>query len=230
MTVQNILVVDDENSIRHALRLTLAALGCGVSEAATGEEALVLIDRVHYDAVLLDINMPGMGGMNACREIRLKAPDVPILMLTVRDAPDDKVEALDTGADDYVTKPFHVGELVARMRAAVRRAKVMPPQPEDKSLCIGEIRLDPDRRTVYKTGIRIHVTPKEFELLHVLMLHSGKPVAHNHLLSSVWGAEYVGQMEYLRTFVHQLRRKLEDDPARPEYIVTDSWFGYRFRS
>lgn len=230
MTVQNILVVDDENSIRHALRLTLGALGCGVSEAATGEEALALIDRVRYDAVVLDINMPGMGGMNACREIHRKAPGVPILMLTVLDAPNDKVEALDNGADDYVTKPFHVGELVARMRAAVRRAKLLAPQPEDKSLCIGEIRLDPDRRTVCKTGIRIHVTPKEFELLHVLMLNSGKPVAHNRLLSSVWGAEYVGQMEYLRTFVHQLRRKLEDDPARPEYIVTDSWFGYRFRS
>jgi two-component system KDP operon response regulator KdpE len=230
MTVQNILVVDDENSIRHALRLTLGALGCGVSEAATGEEALALIDRVRYDAVLLDIDMPGMGGMNACREIRRKAPGVPILMLTVLGAPNDKVEALDSGADDYVTKPFHVGELVARVRAAVRRAKVLPPQPEEKSLCIGEIRLDPDRRTVCKTGTRIHVTPKEFELLHVLMRNSGKPVAHNQLLRSVWGAEYVGQMEYLRTFIHQLRRKLEDDPAHPEYIVTDSWFGYRFRS
>jgi two-component system KDP operon response regulator KdpE len=207
----------------------LGALGCGVTEAATGEEALAHIDKARYDAVLLDINMPGMGGMNACREIRRRAPGLPILMLTVRDAPNDKVEALDIGADDYVTKPFHVGELVARMRAAVRRAKVVPRDSEGKSLCIGEIRLDPDRRTVFKKGIRIHVTPKEFELLHVLMLHAGKPVAHNQLLSSVWGAEYMGQMEYLRTFIHQLRRKLEDDPANPGYIVTDSWFGYRFR-
>jgi two-component system KDP operon response regulator KdpE len=230
VTVQNILIVDDENSIRHALRLTLAALGCGVSEAATGEEALALIDRTRYDAVLLDVNMPGMGGMNACREIRRKAPGLPILMLTVRDAPIDKVEALDMGADDYVTKPFHVGELVARMRAALRRAKVAPAEPKDRSLRVGEIRIDPDQRTVCKNGIRIHVTPKEFDLLHVLMLHSGKPVAHNQLLSSVWGREYAGQMEYLRTFIHQLRRKLEDDPARPAYIVTDSWFGYRFRS
>jgi len=229
MTKQNILVVDDENTIRHALRLTLGALGCGVSEAATGEEALALIDKAHYDAVLLDINMPGMGGMNACRAIRRKAPDLPILMLTVRDAPNDKVEALDLGADDYVTKPFHVGELIARMRAAVRRAKAGSPVSADKSLCIGEIRLDPDRRIVSKTGIKIHLTPKEFELLHILMLHSGRPVAHNQLLSSVWGAEYVGQMEYLRTIIHQLRRKLEDDPAHPEYIVTDTWFGYRFR-
>jgi two-component system KDP operon response regulator KdpE len=212
------------------LRLSLGALGCGVSEAATGEEALALIDKVRYDAVLLDINMPGMGGMNACREIRRKAPALPILMLTVRDAPNEKVEALDIGADDYVTKPFHVGELIARMRAAVRRATVVAPASEDKSLRIGEITLDPDRRTVFKAGMKIHVTPKEFELLHVLMLRSGKPVAHNQLLSAVWGAEYVGQMEYLRTFIHQLRRKLEDDPARPEYIVTDNWFGYRFRS
>ena len=230
MTVQNILVVDDENSIRHALRLTLGALGCEVSEAATGEEALALIDGARYDAVLLDINMPGMGGMNACREIRRKAPGLPILMLTVRDAPNDKVEALDMGADDYVTKPFHVGELIARVRAATRRAKFAPAESKDKSLCLGEIRLDPERRTVCKNGIKIHVTPKEFELLHVLMLHAGKPVAHNQLLSAVWGRQYMGQMEYLRTFIHQLRRKLEDDPARPGYIVTDIWFGYRFRS
>jgi two-component system KDP operon response regulator KdpE len=228
MTDQNILVVDDENSIRHALRLTLGALGCGVSEASTGEEALALLDKAHYDAVLLDINMPGMGGMNACREIRRKAPGLPILMLTVRDAPTDKVDALDIGADDYVTKPFHVGELVARMRAAVRRSKVGP-AVEDNSLRMEDITLDPDRRAVFKAGTKIHLTPKEFELLRTLMVNAGKPVAHNRLLSSVWGAEYVGQMEYLRTFIHQLRRKLEDDPAHPVYIVTDSWFGYRFR-
>ncbi len=227
MNHQKILVVDDENSIRHALRLTLGTLGWGVSEAATGEEALELIDKARYDAVLLDINMPGMGGLNACREIRRKAPAVAILMLTVRNTPDEKVEALDLGADDYVTKPFHVSELIARMRAAVRRSQVASAM-EDKSLHIGEIALDPDRRAVFKAGIKVHLTPKEFELLHVLMTNAGKPVAHNRLLSSVWGAEYVGQMEYLRTFIHQLRRKLEADPGRPEYIVTDSWFGYRF--
>ncbi len=228
MTHRKILIVDDEKSIRHALRLTLGALGCGISEAASGEEALTLIDKAHYDAVLLDINMPGMGGINACREIRRKAPGLPILMLTVRDAPADKVEALDLGADDYVTKPFHVGELIARMGAAVRRANAAP-EMEDKSLRSGEITLDPDRRAVFKAGTKIHVTPKEFELLRILMANSGKPVAHDRLLSVVWGAEYVGQMEYLRTFIHQLRRKLEDDPAHPVYIVTDSWFGYRFR-
>ena len=229
MIDHKILVVDDETGIRHALRLTLASMGFGVSEATTGEEALVMVEKSHYDAILLDINMPGMGGMNACREIRRLAPGVPILMLTVRDTPDDKVEALDAGADDYVAKPFHVGELTARMRAAVRRANVPRVVQLDDCIRIEVITLDPDRRAVFKAGEKVHLTPKEFDLLHILMTNTGKPVAHNRLLSAVWGAEYVGQMEYLRTFIHQLRRKLEDDPTAPTYILTDSWFGYRFR-
>jgi two-component system KDP operon response regulator KdpE len=224
----NILVVDDESAIRRALRVTLGTLGFDVAEASTAEQALALIRQSHYDAVLLDMNMPGMGGMQACREIRLLAPDLAILMLTIRDSQDDKVAALDAGADDYVTKPFHMGELTARVRAAVRRSHVAQEAP-DKSIRIGEIELDPIRRTVFKSGARTHLTPKEFDLLYFLMTNAGKPIAHNRLLNAVWGPEYAGAMEYLRTFIYQLRKKLEDDPARPAYLFTETWFGYRFR-
>jgi two-component system KDP operon response regulator KdpE len=224
----NILVVDDESSIRHVLRVTLAALGFGVTEATTGEEAIALVQQSRYDAVLLDINMPGMGGMDTCREIRRVAPRLAILMLTIRDGQDDKVEALDAGADDYVTKPFHMRELTARVRAAVRRSRSVTEAPDD-SIRIGEIVLEQSRRTVFKAGRRIHLTPKEFDLLHFLMLNAGRPIAHNKLLSAVWGQEYSGEMEYLRTFIHQLRKKLEDDPSRPTYVLTESWFGYRFQ-
>ena len=225
----NILVVDDEPSIRNALRLTLRACGFQVSEAATGEQAVDLIRRENYDAVLLDINMPGMGGMTACREIRHSAPALPILMLTIRDDQDDKIEAFEAGADDYVTKPFHMRELMARVRAAVRRTQLTQAEP-DESLTIGAITLNPTQRTVFKSGRRIHVTPKELDLLHYLMNHAGNPVAHGKLLTAIWGSDYGGEIEYLRTFVHQLRKKLEDDPAHPAYLLTEAWFGYRFRA
>jgi two-component system KDP operon response regulator KdpE len=138
------------------------------------------------------------------------------------------VEALDAGADDYVTKPFHMGELTARVRAAVRRSHTVY-ESTDASIRIGEIELDPVRRTVAKAGAPIHLTPKEFDLLHYLMTNAGKPIAHNRLLNAVWGPEYAGAMEYLRTFIYQLRKKLEDDPAHPVYLFTETWFGYRFR-
>ncbi|MGD1070075.1 MAG: response regulator transcription factor [Bryobacteraceae bacterium] len=224
----SILVVDDEPAIRRALRVTLDNLGFEVTEAATGEQALTLIGESRYDAVLLDINMPGMGGMQACREIHRLSPGLAILMLTIRDSQDDKVEALDSGADDYVTKPFHMGELTARVRAAVRRSHTVH-EATDESIRIGGIELDPIRRTVFKAGAPIHLTPKEFDLLYYLMTHAGKPIAHNRLLNAVWGPEYAGAMEYLRTFIYQLRKKLEDDPAHPSYLFTETWFGYRFR-
>jgi two-component system KDP operon response regulator KdpE len=219
--------VDDEASIRHALRSTLDASGFDVAEAATGEEALALLRDHRYDALLLDMNMPGMGGMKACGEIRRMVPALPILMLTVRDNPEDKVEALDAGADDYVTKPFHVRELIARIRAAIRRAETAP-APSGDFIRVGEIEIIPERREVTKSGSRIRLTPTEFDLLHYLMTHAGKPIAHSHLLSAVWGNEYGGELEYLRTFIHQLRKKLEDDPSHPSYLLTETWFGYRF--
>jgi two-component system KDP operon response regulator KdpE len=224
----NILVVDDESSIRQALRVTLGTIGFEVAEAATGEQALELIRGTHYDAVLLDMNMPGMGGMMACREIRRLSPDLPILMLTIRDHQDDKVEALESGADDYVTKPFHMRELTARVRAAIRRAQTKDAPPEN-ILKVGGITLDPGRRQVSKEGQPIHLTPKEFDLLHYLMLNAGKPIAHSRLLTAVWGPDYGGELEYLRTFVRQLRKKLEDDPSHPSYLMTEMWFGYRFQ-
>jgi two-component system KDP operon response regulator KdpE len=149
-------------------------------------------------------------------------------MLTVRDSPDDKIDALDAGADDYVTKPFHVGELMARVRSAVRRSQAIQ-KHQDPVITIGDIELDFDRRLVRKAGKTVHLTPKEFDLLRHLMLHAGKPQAHARLLTSVWGSEYGNEIEYLRTFVRQLRQKLEDDPSSPEYILTDSYIGYRFK-
>lgn len=230
-SLATILVVDDESSIRQALRVTLGTLGFEVAEAATGEQALALIRGAHaayYDAVLLDMNMPGMGGMTACREIRRLSPHLPILMLTIRDNPDDKVEALDSGADDYVTKPFHMRELTARVRAAIRRSHTADNTSGD-TLQVGDITLDAERREVSKAGHPVHLTPKEFDLLHYLMSHSGKPLAHSQLLTAVWGPAYGGELEYLRTFVRQLRKKLEDDPSQPVYLVTEMWFGYRFQ-
>lgn len=224
----HVLVVDDEPAIRRVLSVTLEAVGFDVAEAATGEEALENVAREDYDAVLLDVNMPGMGGMKACREIRRKSPALPILMLTIRDSQDDKLEAFEAGADDYVTKPFHMRELTARVRAAVRRTHLSRVEP-DESVYIGEVALNPVLRTVHKRGNRIHLTPKEFDLLHYLMENAGTPLAHNRLLTAVWGEGYGGELEYLRTFMHQLRKKLEDDPSRPTYILTEAWFGYRFR-
>jgi two-component system KDP operon response regulator KdpE len=227
-TQGTILVVDDEASIRQALRVTLGKIGFDVAEAATGEQALALVRGERYDAVLLDMNMPGMGGMTACREIRRVSPALPILMLTIRDSQDDKVEALESGADDYVTKPFHMRELTARVRAAIRRSHLKD-GPREDILKVGAIALDPGRRLVSKSGQPIHLTPKEFDLLHYLMLNAGKPIAHTRLLTAVWGPDYGGELEYLRTFVRQLRKKLEDDPSQPTYLMTEMWFGYRFQ-
>ena len=225
-----VLVVDDELSIRRALHTTLHKLGFKTVEAARGEEALSLVRANTFDAVLLDINMPGMSGIDTCRNMRRFSPRIPILMLTVRDSEDDKVEALDAGADDYVTKPFQLRELTARIRAAMRWAKA-PVAREDQeapALRIGDIELDPVRRSVKKAGRSVHLTPKEFELTHQLMTYAGRPIPHSRLLNSVWGPEYGGELEYLRTFMHQLRKKLEDDPANPRYLLTDPHVGYRF--
>jgi two-component system, OmpR family, KDP operon response regulator KdpE len=223
-----VLIVDDETSIRRALHATFGTLGYDISEAMNGEQALPLLRASSFDAVLLDINMPGMGGLAACREIRRQFPKVAVLMLTVRDEEDDKVEALEAGADDYVTKPFAIRELVARLRAALRRSHT-PSGNGNAIIAIGDVTLDPARRLVQKSGQAVHLTPKEFDLLHYLMKHAGMPVMHARLLSAVWGPEYGGELEYLRTFVRQLRKKLEDDAAHPTYLLTDSHIGYRFR-
>jgi two-component system KDP operon response regulator KdpE len=222
----NILMVDDDNAIRRALHTTLTALGFAVDEACNGEGALALVRGKHFDAVLLDVNMPGIGGMETCRQLRRLAPVLPILMLTVRDRQEDLVRALDAGADDYITKPFFVRELAARLRAAVRRSQAS--SGPTRLFAIGDVELDPDRRTVKKRDKSVHLTPKEFDLLHYLMANAGMPIAHAKLLQAVWGPEYRNELEYLRTFVRQLRLKIEDDPSRPSYLLTDAYVGYRF--
>jgi two-component system KDP operon response regulator KdpE len=222
-----LLIVDDDYAVRRALHITLYDQGFDVSEAASGDEALAIARVIRFDAVLLDVNMPGKDGVQVCRELRHAYPRLAILMLTVRNDQDDQVSALDAGADDYVVKPFRMRELTARIRAAVRRVQT-PANEIDNAITIGDVSLFPVRRLVQKRGQTVHLTPKEFDLLLHLMRNSGFPVSHGRLLSSVWGPEYSGQVEYLRTFVRQLRRKLEDDPTDPKYILTDSHVGYRF--
>jgi two-component system KDP operon response regulator KdpE len=202
-------------------------MGFSILEAARGEEALSLARVTWLDAVLLDVDMPGMGGVEACRCIRNAVPRLPIVMLSVMDSEDDKVLALDAGADDYITKPFQVRELTARLRSAVRRRGTRDDNRE-APIRHGELELDPVKYRVQKRGRPIHLTPKEFEVLHYLMMHAGEPIPHARLLRSVWGPEYGNELEYLRTFVRQLRKKIEDDPRNPHYLLTDAYVGYRF--
>jgi len=221
-----VLIVDDERSIRLSLRTILSGLGYVIVEAARGQEALSLTRTAQFDVVLLDINMPGMGGIDVCRMMRRNSSRLPIVMLTVQGGEDRKVEALDAGADDYITKPFQLRELIARLRAVVRRNKSS--EEEEAVILIGDVSLDASRHLVLKNGRTVHLTPKQFELLHFLMINAGKPVPHAKLLRSVWGPEYGNELEYLRTFVRQVRMKIEDDPANPKYLLTESHIGYRF--
>ena len=222
-----VLVVDDEPAIRRALRAPLVELGFQLSEASRGEEALQLLRASAIDVVLLDVNMPGIGGIETLRRIRAIFPRLPVLMLTVRDAEEEKVEALENGADDYITKPFSVRELIARIRTAVRRVRA-PSRPEDAPIEIGEIRLDPQKRLVAKRGEAVHLTRKEFDILYCLMTRAGRVVTYARLLTAVWGPDCREEVEYLRTFVRQLRKKIEDDPSNPVYLLTDVYVGYRF--
>jgi two-component system KDP operon response regulator KdpE len=226
-TVIRILLVDDESAIRRALRPPLIELGFQVVEASRGEEALQMLRAGGFDIVLLDVNMPGIGGIETLRRMRALAPRLPILMLTVRDAEEDKVEALEQGADDYVTKPFSTRELIARIRTAVRRVQA-PARAEDAPIEIGELRLDPVKRKVTKRGLPVHLTRKEFDILHCLMSRAGRVITYARLLTAVWGADCREEVEYLRTFVRQLRKKIEDDPGNPVYLLTDVYVGYRF--
>ncbi len=222
-----ILLVDDEAAIRRALRTTLQEFGFTTVEASRGEEALQLAKSQPFDVVLLDLNMPGIGGIKTLERLRAAYPRLPILILTVRDEEHDKVEALERGADDYITKPFSMRECVARIRTAVRRARA-PERPDNAPLEVGDIRLLPDRRAVYKSGRPIHLTPKEYDILLYLMTNAGRAVTHGKLLTTVWGADYRQEVDYLRTFVRQLRKKIEEDPSNPRYLLTDAYVGYRF--
>jgi two-component system KDP operon response regulator KdpE len=225
--VIRILVVDDELIFRRVLRSVLPGFGFQVSEASRGEEALQLLRSGKYDAVLLDVRMPGIGGIGTLRRIRSFAPSLPILMLTVCDGEDEKIEALNLGADDYVTKPFSSRELIARIRAAVRHTNE-PVRDEDEPIKIGEIRFEPVRRIVTKRDQVLHLTPKEFDILRFLMGRAGQSVTYAELLTAVWGTDCREKIEYLRVFVGELRKKIEDDPSNPQYLLTDVYIGYRF--
>jgi len=224
----NLLIVDDERSIRLVLRTILVVRGYSIVEASHGEEALALVRFAQFDAILLDINLPDTSGVDVCRRMRECWPRLPIIMLTVEDSEDSKVEALEAGADDYITKPFHVGELMARLRLAIRRNRVPDEDERDSAIMIGDVLLDPGRRLVEKDGRTIHLTPKQFDLLHYLMAHAGRAIPHATLLRSVWGKEYGSEVEYLRVFIRQIRVKIENDPAHPRYLLTDAYVGYRF--
>lgn len=225
MSSAKILVVDDAPQVRRVMRTTLTAQGYTIFEARNGEEGLEQFRKTLPDLVLLDVNMPGMDGLEACREIR-RGSDVPIIMLTVRNAERDKVLALDAGADDYVVKPFGMEELLARIRAALRRTS-----PEDKlpAVVSKELNIDFETRRVNTRGRNVHLTPKEFELLRQLVASQGKPLTHRRLLQSVWGPDYGDEPEYLRVTINQLRKKIEPDPAHPKFILTEPWVGYRFQ-
>ncbi|HEX4166745.1 MAG TPA: response regulator transcription factor [Bryobacteraceae bacterium] len=221
-----ILIADDEPQIRRVLKTALASHKYDVQEAGSGEEALELLKTLDPDLVILDINMPGMGGMAACREIRAQS-DVPIIMLSVRNSESDKIIGLDAGADDYVTKPFSVNELLARIRANLRRIPDEDQTPEP-IIVSDQLSIDFATRQVIVAGKPVRLTPKEFDLLQYLVTNANRPVAHRKLLQTLWGPEYGNEVEYLRVFVSQLRKKIEVDPAHPRYILTEPWVGYRF--
>jgi len=225
MSAGRILVVDDEPQIRRIMRTTLTGAGYEVEDARSGEEALVKLREFRPDLVLLDINMPGMGGLEACRAIRAD-PNVAIIMLTVHNTEAAKVEALDAGADDFVTKPFGTPELLARIRAALRRVPATQSAPS--RLRVGELTIDFTARTVSRGGITAHLTPKELDLLRHLTQRANQAVPHRELLQAVWGPDYGDQVDYLRVFIKTLRKKIEPNPDRPRYITTEPWIGYRF--
>lgn len=225
MTSAKILVVDDEPQIRRIMRTTLTAEGYAVYDARSGEEALDAVREQRFDLVLLDVNMPGMGGLEACRSIR-STSDTAIIMLTVRSAEEDKVAALDAGADDYVTKPFGMPELLARIRAALRR---LPVSSDSALIRAGDLEINPTTRSVKVSGRDIRLTPKEFDLLHFLATNPNVPMAHVKLLQAVWGPDYGDEVEYLRTFINQVRKKIEKDPAHPKHVITEPWVGYKFQ-
>jgi two-component system KDP operon response regulator KdpE len=225
----SILVVDDETSLRQALRTSLVASGFTVQEARTGEEAVEIVREHSFDLVLLDINMRGISGVEACRRIRGFAPQIGIVMVTVRDSEDDKVRALESGADDYITKPFLLRELVARLRAILRRTHGANGNTSSL-LHAGVLELDLDHHMLRRSGTEIHLSPKEFELLAFLMKNQDVPLTHVKLLRTIWGAEYGNELEYLRSYIRMLRKKIENDPGNPDYILTEPWVGYRFRN
>jgi two-component system KDP operon response regulator KdpE len=221
-----VLVVDDERAIRRYLRTSLGAHGHTVYEASTGQEALAAVASERPDLVILDLGLPDIDGVEVTRRLR-EWTDVPILVLSIREREADKVAALDAGADDYLTKPFGTEELMARMRAALRRAAQVGPVPVVE---VGALKVDLGRRQVTVAGNEVVLTPTEYDLLRVLVQHAGRVLTHHQLLRQVWGMGYEGEAHLLRVNVSNLRRKIEPDPARPHYVLTEPGVGYRLRA
>ena len=220
-----ILVVDDEPQLTRVLLRSLTSKGYDVHIAGDGEVGLQTFRDWTPSLVITDLAMPNMGGLELCRRLRAVS-DVPIIVLSVRGEEKAKVEALDAGADDYVTKPFGMDELLARVRAALRRQPAADAQA--RVVEAGEFRIDLDAHLVTRAGEELHLTPKEFDLLTHLVRNAGKVLTHRALLGAVWGGDYTGQTEYLRVFIGQLRKKIETNPSQPRYILTEPWIGYRF--
>ncbi len=225
MSAGRILVIDDEPQIRRIMRTTLASAGFEVEDSRTAEEGFEKIREFHPDLVLLDINMPGMNGMDACRAIRGDS-DIAIIMLTVRNSEADKVAALDAGADDFVTKPFSTPELLARIRSTLRRVPTSHSSP--RRIRVGRLLIDFNARTVSNGAEPVHLTPKELDLLRYLTQHPNQALSHRELLQAVWGPDYGSEVDYLRVFVKNLRKKIELNPETPQFITTEPWVGYRF--
>jgi two-component system KDP operon response regulator KdpE len=221
-----ILIVDDEPQIRRVLKMTLTAQGYEVHDAKNGEDALETVRQRTFDLVLLDLNMPGIGGLETCRAIRATS-EMAILVLTVQNSEAEKVAVLDAGADDFITKPFGTPELLARIRAALRR---LPTTREGgpESIRVEGLEINLGTRRVVVRDKEIRLTPKEFDLLHYFAVNPDVPIPHAKLLQAVWGPDYGNQVEYLRVFVNQLRKKIEPDPSHPRYLLTEPWVGYRF--
>jgi two-component system KDP operon response regulator KdpE len=225
MNNATLLVVDDEPQIRRVLRTTLLNAGYDVVAAKTGQEGIERVLRERPDLILMDFNLPDMSGPEACSKIRLSFAG-PIIMVTVRNSERDKIDALDSGADDYVVKPFVMGELLARVRAALRRAAPDQPLPKIET---PELTLDLEKRAVAVRGDRVHLTPREFDVLRLLVTEHGKPLTYRKILQAVWGPDYWEETENLRVVVKQLRKKIERDSAHPRFILTEHSVGYRFQ-
>jgi two-component system, OmpR family, KDP operon response regulator KdpE len=223
---RNILVVDDESQITRVLRTTLSGHSYAVRTAADGDEALEVMREWAPDLVITDLSMPNMGGLELCRRIRAKS-EVPIIVLSVRGEEKSKVEALDMGADDYVTKPFNMNELLARVRAGLRRKPAAVTEPEASKIAIGDFSVDFAAREVLVRGREVRLTPKEFELLGYCLRHPNRVLTHRTLLAAVWGGNSTEQPEYLRVFMNHLRKKLDPEGTGQSYIVTEPWIGYR---
>jgi two-component system, OmpR family, KDP operon response regulator KdpE len=222
-----ILVVDDEPQIRRVMRVTLGGAGYVVADARSGEEGIQKLREERFDLVLLDVNLPGIGGIETCRQIRARS-DVRVMILTVRNSNEDAVAALDAGADDYVTKPFSMDVLLARVRATLRRSAPVT-EPGADIVRFGNVEIRVTARRVMVDAKEVRLTPKEFDLLRFLVSNDDVALPHERILQAVWGPDYGNEVQYLRVFIKQLRKKLEPDPGRPRYILTEPWLGYRFR-